>query len=144
MPERAVKRYAALEFPEYANWTPNDVAMREFDETIKADERRQALIEELGTEELLDIYRGLLTARLHDIQLKRWVRQGVITKAWLGAGEAVTVGVCRALGESDVVGNAAALMERGVPLTSCFAAYLGTTDSITRGRDLHIEIRSRA
>ena len=84
MPEGAVKRYAALEFPEYANWTPNDVAMREFDETIKADERRQALIEELGTEELLDIYRGLLTARLHDIQLKRWVRQGVITKAWLG------------------------------------------------------------
>ncbi|MGB0645771.1 MAG: thiamine pyrophosphate-dependent dehydrogenase E1 component subunit alpha [Bradymonadia bacterium] len=143
MPEVEVKRYAALEFPEYANWAPNDDVMREFDDTINADEHRKVLIEGLDKAELLDIYRGLVTARLHDIQLKRWVRQGVITKAWLGTGEeAVTVGVCRALGENDVVGpmirNAAALMERGVPLTSCFAAYLGTTDSITQGRDLHI------
>jgi len=52
------------------------------------------------------------------------------------------LGVCAALGERDVVGpmirNAGALIARGVPLEVCFAAYLGTTDTLARGRDLHI------
>lgn len=138
-----MKRYAALEFPEYVNWAPTDEVVQEFRETIEFNADKKVLIEGLSLDALLDMYRGLLTARLHDIQLKRWVRQGVITKAWLGTGEeAVTVGVCRALSKNDVVGpmirNAAALMERGIPLETCFAGYLGTTESITGGRDLHI------
>ena len=92
---------------------------------------------------LLRLYTHLITARLHDIQLKRWVKQGVITKAWLGSGEeATTVGMCAALEHDDVVGpmirNASALISRGMPLETCFAAYLGTTDTLARGRDLHI------
>ena len=74
-----------------------------------------------GEEQMLSLYTQLVKARLHDIQLKRWVKQGVITKAWLGSGEeAVTIGMCAALNEGDVVGpmirNAGALIARGVPL----------------------------
>lgn len=119
------------------------MAMAEFRTVLSAVPSRRALIDGLDLTTLLDFYRSLITARLHDIQLKRWVRQGVITKAWLGTGEeAVTVGTCRALGARDVVGpmirNAAALIERGIDLEECFAAYLGTTETITKGRDLHI------
>lgn len=138
-----MKRYAAYEFPEYVDWRPDPEVQAAFAARIGADPDRAALIAALDEDALLDLYRGLVAARLHDVQLKRWVKQGVITKAWLGSGEeAVTVGGCAALGPDDVVGpmirNAAALIERGVSLVACFAAYLGTTDSITGGRDLHI------
>ncbi len=138
-----MKRYPAYEFPEYVDWKPQPEVQAGFEACLKADAERAALIEALDEAALLRLYEGLLAARLHDIQLKRWVMQGVITKAWLGSGEeAVTVGGCAALAEEDVVGpmirNGAALIERGMSLRECFAAYLGTTDSITGGRDLHI------
>lgn len=138
-----MKRYPAYEFPEYVDWTPDPDVQAHFAATVDRDPERKALIDALDEQALLGLYRGLVTARLHDVQLKRWVKQGVITKAWLASGEeAVTIGSCAALGPDDVVGpmirNAAALIERGVPLAECFAGYLGTTDTITRGRDLHI------
>lgn len=138
-----MKRYPAFEFPEYVHWSPDAEVQHAFAESAAAEGPRGALIAGLSEDRLLDLYRGLVSARLHDIQLKRWVKRGVITKAWLGSGEeAVTVGACAALGAEDVVGpmirNAAALIERGVNLRACFAAYLGTTDSITGGRDVHI------
>ena len=138
-----MKRYPAYEFSEYVDWTPSPEVQTEFDARTRSDADRAALIANLDEAALLRLYTGLVTARLHDIQLKRWVKQGVITKAWLGSGEeAATVGACAALGDDDFVGpmirNASACIERGMPLVSCFAAYLGTTDSITGGRDLHI------
>lgn len=138
-----MKRYAAYEFPEYVDWTPDPDVQAGFAAAIARDPERAALIAGLDDDTLLGLYRGLVTARLHDVQLKRWVKQGVITKAWLGSGEeAITIGACAALEADDVVGpmirNAGALFLRGVPLESCFAAYLGTVDTITRGRDLHI------
>jgi TPP-dependent pyruvate/acetoin dehydrogenase alpha subunit len=138
-----MKRYPAYEFPEYVHWSADPAVQAEFAARITADPARAARIEALSDTALLDLYRGLVMARLHDIQLKRWVKQGVITKAWLGSGEeAVTIGSCAALTEGDVVGpmirNAGALIARGVDLRACFAAYLGTTDAITNGRDLHI------
>lgn len=137
-----MKRYPAYEFPEYVNWVATPDLIEKYNQVTQAPER-SALISALGEPQLLTLYRQLVTARLHDIQLKRWVKQGVITKAWLGSGEeAVTIGMCAALNEGDVVGpmirNAGALIARGVPLEVCFAAYLGTTDTIARGRDLHI------
>jgi TPP-dependent pyruvate/acetoin dehydrogenase alpha subunit len=81
--------------------------------------------------------------RLHDIALKRWVRRGVISKAWLGTGEeAVTVGCVHALErEHDVVApmirNAGACHEMGMPLERIFAGYLGTMDGPNGGRDGH-------
>lgn len=138
-----MKRYPAYEFSEYVDWTPDAEVQAEFEARIAADPDRQARIASLDADARLSLYRGLVMVRLHDIQLKRWVKQGVITKAWLGSGEeAVTIGACAALGDADVVGpmirNAGALIARGVDLRSCFAAYLGTTDTITGGRDIHI------
>jgi len=137
-----VKRYRAYEFPEYIDWVPDAGAQEEFRQLVTQGPRAD-VIAKISNEKLLDLYRGLIAARLHDIQLKRWVKQGVITKAWLGSGEeAITVGTCAALDDGDVVGpmirNASALIERGVPLLDCFSSYLGTTDNITNGRDLHI------
>ncbi len=131
-----MKRYPAFEFPEYLDWQPDPKVQAAFTERAEASP-------DLDEALLLRLYEGLLKARLHDIQLKRWVKQGVITKAWLGSGEeAVTVGLCAALGADDVVGpmirNASACIERGMSLETCFAGYLGTTDTITGGRDLHI------
>jgi TPP-dependent pyruvate/acetoin dehydrogenase alpha subunit len=137
-----LKRYTAYEFSEYVNWAVDPEVQAEFKAKI-AEGPRAEFIAGLDKEAFLDLYRGLVSARLHDIQLKRWVQTGVITKAWLGSGEeAVTVGTCAALSDGDVVGpmirNASALIERGMPLLACFSSYLGTTDNITGGRDLHI------
>lgn len=142
-----MKRYKAYDPPEYHDWVCQPEILEGFRARIGEDASRQAIIEALDGEALVALYRGLLRARLHDIYLKRWVKSGVITKAWLATGEeAVTVGSVHALNRSgedrDVVGpmirNAAACIEMGMPLTQLFAAYLGTTDTLTLGRDLHI------
>ena len=90
-----MKRYPAYEFPEYAQWSPDPEAQKAFADTMSADPERAEFIDSLSVDELLKLYESLVTARLHDIHLKRWVRQGVITKAWLGE-EAITVGACAA------------------------------------------------
>ncbi len=118
--------------------------MRGFRETIERDPERAAVIARLPVETKLGLYAGLLRARLHDIQLKRWVRTGVISKAWLGTGEeATTVGPVHALERGrDVVApmirNAAACCELGLPVSDMLRAYLGSADSPARGRDLHV------
>jgi TPP-dependent pyruvate/acetoin dehydrogenase alpha subunit len=86
----------------------------------------------------------MLRARLHDITLKRWVRQGVISKAWLATGEeACTVGPVHALDrEVDVVApmirNAGACCEMGMPVADMLRGYLGTYDAPSKGRDGHV------
>lgn len=142
-----MKRYPAYDPPEYLDWRVDVERLAEYSAVASGGEKG-ALINALSDETLLGLYRQLLLTRLHDVQLKRWVKQGVITKAWLGTGEeAVTIGMCAALNEGDFVGpmirNAGALIARGVPLEVCFAAYLGTTDTLARGRDLHIGDPSR-
>jgi 2-oxoisovalerate dehydrogenase E1 component len=137
-----VKRYPAYDPPEYVNWTPEPDAMQGFTATMAQDPARAARLERVTLEKLLALYAGMLRFRLHDIALQRWVRQGVISKAWLGTGEeAVTVGNVHALREGDLVGpmirNAGACHEMGMPLADMFRAYLGTADQLTRGRDLH-------
>ena len=118
--------------------------MRAFRETIERDPERAALVAGLPVETRLGLYAGLLRARLHDIQLKRWVRTGVISKAWLGTGEeATTVGPVHALERGrDVVApmirNAAACCELGLPVSDMLRAYLGSEDSPAHGRDLHV------
>ncbi|NIR46015.1 MAG: hypothetical protein GWN99_16435 [Gemmatimonadetes bacterium] len=146
-----MKRYPAFEPPEYVDWSPDPDVMREYREKIERDPTRRGYVEELDAGRLLDLYRGLLRFRLHDISLKRWVRQGVISKAWLGTGEeATTIGPVHALErsgpESDVVGpmirNAGACHEMGMPLSDMFRGYLASADSPSRGRDLHIGSRA--
>lgn len=139
-----MRRYAAFDPPEYVGWSADPDLVDRFAETLAADPARASILQELDEVRLLDLYRQLLRTRLHDIALKRWVKTGVISKAWLGTGEeAVTVGAVSALRrETDVVmpmiRNAGALHMMGMPLPDMFRGYLATADSPTGGRDLHI------
>jgi TPP-dependent pyruvate/acetoin dehydrogenase alpha subunit len=139
-----MKRYPAFDPPEYVTWVVDPRLLAEFDATLQADAERARIIRALDETELLSIYRDLLRTRLHDIGLKRWVRTGVISKAWLGTGEeAVTVGNVRALDPgrdivSPMIRNAGALHMMGMSLADMFRGYLATSDSPSAGRDLHI------
>lgn len=146
-----MKRYPAYDPPEYVNWAPDPEVMRAYRRTLRRHPERRAIIEQLSVETLLGLYEGMLRHRLHEIALKRWVRQGVITKAWLGTGEeAVTIGCVHALNRQpfedglphDIVAplirNAGACHEMGMPVSAIFKTYLGTADAPTRGRDLHL------
>ena len=138
-----MKRYPAYDPPEYVDWSADPEVMLEFRDRITEDEAKRAIIAGLRPEGHLRLYRGLIRSRLHDIMVKRWVRQGITSKAWLGTGEeAVTVGAVHALLSGDVVGpmirNAGAYHEMGIDLADILRNYLGTGDSPTGGRDLHM------
>ncbi|HWZ29662.1 MAG TPA: thiamine pyrophosphate-dependent dehydrogenase E1 component subunit alpha [Gemmatimonadales bacterium] len=139
-----MRRFPAFDPPEYVSWRPDQALARTFRERVEHDPARRAIVAELTRDDHRGLYAGLVRARLHDIQLKRWVRTGVISKAWLGTGEeATTVGPVHALVRGrDVVApmirNAAACIEFGVPLADMFRAYLGSADSPSGGRDLHV------
>lgn len=139
-----MKRFPAFDPPEYVDWKPDPALVRAFRTTIEANPERAAVVQELSRDAKLELYRGLLRARLHDIELKRWVRTGVISKAWLGTGEeATTVGPVHALerGKDIVVPmirNAAACCEMGMSIADMLRAYLATANSPSRGRDLHV------
>lgn len=138
-----MKRYPAYDPPEYVSWRPDPSLIAAFDATIRANPDRARLVDGLDEDFLVELYAGLLRARLQDIALKRWVRTGVISKAWLGTGEeAATVGPVHALDpKSDIVApmirNAGACREMGEPIAEGFKSYLGTADSSSRGRDGH-------
>jgi len=139
-----VKRFPAFDPPEYVDWKPDPALVRAFRSTIEANPERARIVATLTPDSKLQLYRGLLRARLHDIELKRWVRTGVISKAWLGTGEeAATVGPVHALERGmDIVApmirNAAACCEMGMPIADMLRAYLATADSPSAGRDLHV------
>ncbi len=139
-----MKRFPAFDPPEYVDWKPDPSLVRAFRAAVAADPDRARVVAALSTDRKLELYAGLLRARLHDIQLKRWVRTGVISKAWLGTGEeAATVGPVHALERGrDVVApmirNAAACCEMGMSLADMLRAYLGCADSPSHGRDLHV------
>ncbi len=139
-----MKRYPAFDPPEYVAWQPDPALIAAYRRTITDHPERAALVATLSRDEHGALYAGLLRTRLHDIALKRWVRTGVISKAWLGTGEeATTVGPVHALQrESDVVApmirNAGAVVEMGISIAAALRAYLATADSPSRGRDLHV------
>ncbi len=139
-----MKRFPAFDPPEYVAWKPDPKLVKAFRATIENDPERASIVSALTPDAKLQLYRGLLRARLHDIELKRWVRTGVISKAWLGTGEeATTVGPVQALERgSDIVApmirNAAACCEMGMSIADMLRAYLATADSPSAGRDLHV------
>ncbi len=139
-----MQRSAAYDPPEYVDWSPDPMLVEAFTATIAADADRREVVARLARPEKLALYAGMLRARLHDVALKRWVRQGVISKAWLGTGEeATTVGPVHALDRGrDVVApmirNAGACCEMGVSLADMLRGYLGTYDSPSKGRDGHV------
>ncbi|MEK6302543.1 MAG: thiamine pyrophosphate-dependent dehydrogenase E1 component subunit alpha [Acidobacteriota bacterium] len=144
-------RYPAFDPPEYIDWQPDPEVLDQFRNTIDSKPERSEIIRALGAAELIAIYEGLVRNRLHDVALKRWVKQGVISKAWLGTGEeATTIGPVHALDQTiwsdgfstdfvaPMIRNAGACHEMGMPVADMLRGYLGTEDSPTRGRDLHI------
>ena len=139
-----MKRYPMFDPPEYVDWKPVPEILEEYQQTIHRDPKRAQIISELKTSQILDMYAGMLRFRLHDITLRRWVKQGVLSKAWLGTGEeAVTIGNVHALDRSsDKVGpmirNAGACHEMGISLADMLREYLATADSPSRGKDLHV------
>lgn len=142
-----MKRFAAYDPPEYLDWTPDPELLREFQERTRRDPERAATIGALSEDRLLALYEGLLRNRLHDVALKRWVKNGIISKAWLGTGEeAATIGPVHALrregASGDVVApmirNAGACHEMGMPVADLLRGYLGTDDGPSRGRDGHV------
>lgn len=138
-----MKRYAAYDPPEYVGWQADPAEIRRFDDTLKRHPDRRALIERLDEAALLGLYAGLVRTRLVDITLKRWVRTGVISKAWLSTGEeAATVGPVHALDRATdyvapMIRNSGACNEMGMPLADIMRGYLGTADGPSRGRDGH-------
>ena len=144
-------RYPAFDPPEYIDWEPDPEVIATFADTIEKNRERREVIHSLEPAQLLALYEGLVRNRLHDIALKRWVKQGVISKAWLGTGEeATTVGPVHALNRTTatdglsfdfiapMIRNAGGCHEMGMPLADMLRGYLGTADSPTLGRDLHI------
>ncbi len=144
-------RYPAFDPPEYIDWQPDREVVEEYRRTIDSHLERKEVIGSLDSKQLLALYEGLLRNRLHDIALKRWVKQGVISKAWLGTGEeAATIGAVHALdrGKADdgfpmdfvapMIRNSGACHEMGMSVSDILRGYLGTADSPTRGRDVHI------
>ncbi len=139
-----MKRYPAYDPPEYVNWRPDPAVLAEFAEVCRRDPVRCVILDRLTHEDRLDLYAGLLRTRLQDTAIKRWVRQGVISKAWLGTGEeATTVGPVHALNRNvDIVApmirNAGACCEMGMPVADTLRSYLGTFDTPSKGRDAHV------
>ena len=143
-------RYPAFDPPEYIDWKPDPEVVAGFARTMEKEAARHAVISALEPAQLIALYEGLVRNRLHDIALKRWVKQGVISKEWLGTGEeAATIGPVHALDRSvtrelssdfiaPMIRNAGGCHEMGMPLADMLRGYLGTADSPTRGRDLHI------
>ncbi len=139
-----MRRYPAYDPPEYLDWEPDLDLVETYRARLTNDPERAPSVARLSREGLLAIYRDLLRTRLLDTGLKRWVRTGILSKAWLGTGEeAVTVGAVSALDRQiDVVcpmiRNAGALHMMGMPLADVFRGYLATGDSPNGGRDLHV------
>lgn len=130
--------------PEYVDWKPAPSIMEEYFQTLDRDPVRAEIISGLSCDQLLDMYAGMLRFRLHDITLSRWVKQGILSKAWLGTGEeAVTIGNVHALDrKQDLVGpmirNAGACHEMGIPVADLLREYLATDDSPSKGKCLHV------
>lgn len=144
-----MKRHPAVDPPEYLAWQADAALCAAYRDCTIADEERRVIIESLDDAALLALYEGLLRFRLHDYTLKRWVKRGVISKAWLGTGEeAVTIGAVHALDRSrdwvaPMIRNQGALHEMGMPLEQLFGGYLGSALSPNGGKDGHIGDLSR-
>lgn len=138
-----MRRYPSIDPPEYLDWAPDPALLAAFEATLEANPERAAIVRALPDAALVGLYAGLVRFRIHDSTLKRWVKRGVLSKAWLGTGEeAVTIGCVHALDRGrDVVApmirNAGACHEMGIPLVSMFAACLGTDASPNHGVDGH-------
>lgn len=139
-----MKRYPAYDPPEFVDWHPEPGEAERWQRTLEAHPARLDRVAQLQPARLLELYDALLQNRLLDIALARWVRRGILSKAWLGTGEeAVTVGAVAAVDPSrdwvcPMIRNAGACPMMGMSLADLFRGYLATPDGPNGGRDLHV------
>ena len=72
-----MKRYPIFDPPEYLTWKPDASILAEYKAAFQREPQRARIVSALSQEQLLAMYAGMLRFRLHDITLRRWVRQGV-------------------------------------------------------------------
>lgn len=94
----------------------------------------------LSGDELIDIYRALLTPRLIEEKMLILLRQNKISKWFSGIGqEAISVGSGLIMKPEEYIlpmhRNLGVFTSRGVPLHRLFAQFQGKADGFTKGRD---------
>ncbi|MCB0557821.1 MAG: dehydrogenase [Lewinellaceae bacterium] len=95
---------------------------------------------QLSDEELLNLYRRLLTPRLVEEKMLILLRQGKISKWFSGIGqEAISVGCASALLEDELIftmhRNLGVFTTRQMPMERLFAQWQGKALGFTKGRD---------
>lgn len=95
---------------------------------------------ERNDDQLLEIYRSLVTPRLIEEKMLILLRQGKISKWFSGIGqEAISVGSALVLNQEEYIlpmhRNLGVFTSRGVPFTRLFSQFQGKTNGFTKGRD---------
>ncbi len=91
-------------------------------------------------QELIEIYKELVTPRLIEEKMLILLRQGKISKWFSGIGqEAISVGASLVLKKDEYIlpmhRNLGVFTSRGVPLTRLFSQFQGKSNGFTKGRD---------
>jgi 2-oxoisovalerate dehydrogenase E1 component len=91
-------------------------------------------------EELLHIYKHLVTPRLIEEKMLILLRQGKISKWFSGIGqEAISVGAALALKKDEYIlpmhRNLGVFTSRGIPMEHLFEQFQGKANGFTKGRD---------
>ncbi|MDW3196936.1 MAG: dehydrogenase E1 component subunit alpha/beta [Cytophagales bacterium] len=95
---------------------------------------------ERNDDQLLEIYKSLVTPRLIEEKMLILLRQGKISKWFSGIGqEAISVGSALVLENEEYIlpmhRNLGVFTSRGVPFTRLFSQFQGKINGFTKGRD---------
>ena len=109
---------------------------------VATSDKRALVYDRTGfeNEELLSIYRKILTPRMIEEKMLILLRQGKISKWFSGWGqEAISVGTAYAMHDDEYLfpmhRNLGVFTTRGIPLSRLFAQFQGKMSGFTKGRD---------
>lgn len=109
---------------------------------VATTDKRALVYDRTGfeNEELLSIYRKILTPRMIEEKMLILLRQGKISKWFSGWGqEAISVGTAYAMHDDEYLfpmhRNLGVFTTRGIPLSRLFAQFQGKMSGFTKGRD---------